>query len=158
MASLISTVLQFLAFGVFLAGTASLAVIDARTMLLPNRVLYPVAAISFGLLAAAAAIGGGWTRLGIALCVATVLVLVFSLLHKLSSLGCGDVRLVGLLGLVLGWVGLGAVVTGLLLGVLLAAVVATCLLVTRRMGRGDMLAYGPFLIGGAWLALLWQAT
>ncbi|WP_051451402.1 prepilin peptidase [Actinospica robiniae] len=158
MASLISTVFQILAFGVFLAGTASLAVIDARTMRLPNRVLYPVTATSFGLLAAAAAIGGGWARLGIALGAATVLVLVFGLLHRLTSLGCGDVRLVGLLGLVLGWVGPGVVVTGLLLGVLLAAVVATCLLVTRRMGRGEMLAYGPFLIGGAWLALLLQAT
>lgn len=154
---MISMILQVLAFGVFLAGTASLALIDARTKLLPNRILYPVAATSFGLLTAAAATGGEWARLGIALGAAAVLVLAFGVLHSLTSLGRGDVRLVGPLGLVLGWIGPGIVVTGLLFGMLTAALAATYLLLTRRMGRGEMLAYGPFLIGGAWLALLWQA-
>lgn len=67
-------------------------------------------------------------------------------------------RLAGLLGLFLGWIGPWAVVEGLLIGMLGASLVAALLLAMKQVGRHDMLAYGPFLIGGAWLALLWQAA
>lgn len=157
MAQLLPEVFQGLSYVVFLGGTALLAWIDMRTILLPNRVLYPVTTVGFALLVVTAAMEGQWPCLGIALGSAVALLIVFGVLYRLTSLGFGDVRLAGLLGLFLGWAGPTAVVDGLLFGMAGAALVAGVLLATKRMERTGMVAYGPFLIGGAWLALLWQA-
>lgn len=141
------------AFAVFVVGTAVLAIVDARTMRLPNRVLYPVLWSGLLLLACAAALSASWHRLIVALASAAVLVAVFLLLHVTSGLGRGDVRLAGLLGLFLGWAGPGSVFAGLILGTVIAGVFGVLLLV-RSAGRHRMVPYGPFLILGAWLALL----
>jgi leader peptidase (prepilin peptidase)/N-methyltransferase len=138
---------------VFLTGTALLAVIDARTIRLPSRVLYPVSWSGLALLACSAASSGSWSRLAVALCSAALLVAVSVLLHKTSGLGRGDVRLAGLLGLFLGWFGAATVFAGMVLGTVIAGVFGVMMLV-RRVDRRRMLPYGPFLILGAWLALL----
>ena len=145
--------LEAAGFAVFLAGTAVLALIDAHTMLLPNRVLYPVFWSGLALLACSTACAGSWLRLAVALASAATLVGGFFLLHKTSGLGMGDVRLAGLLGLFLGWVGPATAFAGLVLGTLLAGVFASVLLLTRKTTRRRMVPYGPFLILGAWLAL-----
>lgn len=151
---ILGVLFQVLAFAVFFAGTAILAVIDARTMRLPSRVLHPVAWSVLILLAAAAANSGSWSRLVAALASCAVLVAVFFLLYKTSGLGFGDVRLAGLLGLYLGWFGPAAVLTGLTVGALIGGVTGALLLAARRVGRHRMLPYGPFLVLGAWFALL----
>lgn len=150
-------VLQIVAFTVFLVGTAALAAIDARTMLLPNRVMYPVAWSGMGLLAAAASVSGSWSRLLTAVLSGAVSVVVFFLVHKVSGLGLGDVRLAGLIGLFLGWFGPGVVLAGVVLGMVLGAVVGVVLLTAGKVGRRSMLPYGPFLVAGAWIALLCAA-
>jgi leader peptidase (prepilin peptidase)/N-methyltransferase len=71
-----------------------------------------------------------------------------------AGLGWGDVKLSGLLGLYLGWLGLGALVTGLFLGDLLAAATGVGLIVTRRASRKSFLAFGPFLLAGTLAAVL----
>ena len=49
------------------------------------------------------------------------------------------------------------VVSGLVLGMLAATVVALGMLALRRATRKTELAYGPYLIGGSWAALALQA-
>ncbi|RAX24133.1 MULTISPECIES: A24 family peptidase [unclassified Actinomyces] len=71
-----------------------------------------------------------------------------------SGMGLGDVKLCALLGLWLGYIAVDWVVAGLLLGFILAGLVAIGLLVTRRAGRKDTLAFGPYLAAGGWLAWL----
>lgn len=144
-------------FAVFLIGTAALALIDARTMRLPNRVLYPVLWVGLVLLTCAAACSGSWLRLGVALALAVAVFVVFFLLHKTSGLGRGDVRLVVLIGLFLGWYGPATVFAGLALGTVIGGVLGAVLLLARKADRRRMLPYGPFLILGAWLALLLAA-
>jgi leader peptidase (prepilin peptidase) / N-methyltransferase len=154
MAASLDVIFQALAFAVFLLGSAALAWIDAHTMRLPNRVLYPVAWIGIGLLACATATSDSWSRLAGALLSAALLVAVFFVLHKVSGLGLGDVRLAGLLGVFLGWVGPSVVITGLLSGMVGGGAFGAVLLATGKAERRMMLPYGPFLILGAWIALL----
>jgi prepilin signal peptidase PulO-like enzyme (type II secretory pathway) len=70
-----------------------------------------------------------------------------------SGLGFGDVKLAGVLGLPLGWLGWPAVLLGLALPHLLAGPVALFLLLTGRAKRGTGLPFGPALLAGALLAI-----
>ena len=71
-----------------------------------------------------------------------------------SGLGWGDVKLSGLLGLYLGWLGVSALVGGLFLGYLLAAATGLTLMAARRATRKSHVAFGPFLLAGTLAAVL----
>jgi leader peptidase (prepilin peptidase)/N-methyltransferase len=143
----------------FVAVGLLLAVVDLRTMLLPNRVLLPGLVGGLVLLAAAAAADGSWSALGRAALAggAAFAVLLALALVAPTGMGMGDVKLAGLLGLYLGWLGWPVVLTGLFLGFFLQAVIGVALLVARRAGRRTELPFGPALLGGALLAALVSA-
>jgi len=64
--------------------------------------------------------------------------------------------LIALIGLWLGWHAPWMLAYGFVMGALIAGVVALALLATRRVSRQDSIAYGPYLIVGAFLA--WPAA
>ncbi|WP_460351693.1 prepilin peptidase [Actinoallomurus acanthiterrae] len=74
-----------------------------------------------------------------------------------SQIGLGDVKLAGVLGLYLGWLGLRAWVIGVCAGYVLAAVYATALLVSRRAKLKSEMPYGPFMLAGVLAAVLGHA-
>ena len=78
-----------------------------------------------------------------------------SLLIKPGAMGMGDVKLAGVLGLVLGWLGWGVVAFGGFLGFLLGGVLGVALMVAGRAGRKSKIPFGPFMLVGAFLAVLW---
>ena len=71
-----------------------------------------------------------------------------------GQLGGGDVKLAGLAGLVLGWLGWPAIFFGVALAFVLSAVVSLGLLAARRVKLTGSISFGPFLLGGAVLATL----
>lgn len=154
MLSLFSRAFEVAAFGVFLVGSATLAVTDVRTQLIPNRVLYPVAWVTGSALVCAAAAGGTWPRLTEALVSSAVAAAVFFVLYKVSGLGLGDVRLAGLLALFLGWFSPVTTFVGLVLGVMIGGLVAGVILALRRVDRKRTLPFGACLVIGCWVALL----
>ena len=121
----------------YLAGIGvPLAVIDARCQRLPDALTlpsYPVA-LAWG-------------------------VFLFQVLLYPAGLGWGDVKLAGLLGLYLGWLGgawlnQGALVAGLFLGYLFAAAAGLALIAARRASRKSRLPFGPYLLAGTLSAIL----
>ena len=133
-----------------------LAFVDLRTRLLPNRVLLPGAVGALVLLTVAAAAEGGWPDLGRAVLAGAAsfgALLVLALIAP-SGMGMGDVKLAGLLGLYLGWLGWPVVLSGLFLGFLLQAGAGLALIAVRRAGRRTELPFGPALITGALAAAL----
>lgn len=68
-----------------------------------------------------------------------------------GGLALGDLYLVAPIGLMLGWPG---VFTALFAAAFVAAATSLVLLATRRVGMRSYIPFGPFLIGGAVLALL----
>ena len=81
--------------------------------------------------------------------------LVMYLLAMLpSGMGLGDVKLSALCALWLGQLSVEASVAGVMLGFLLGGLAAVVLLVLRRAGRKQRMAFGPYLGAGAWLAWL----
>ncbi|MDQ6928070.1 MAG: prepilin peptidase, partial [Actinomycetota bacterium] len=77
------------------------------------------------------------------------------LIHLVSpaGMGFGDVRLSFILGLFLGWLSLSHVLVGIFLGFLLGALIGVALVVSRARSRKDAIPFGPFLAGGAALAV-----
>ena len=135
----------------------ALAFIDARHKRLPDVLTlpsYPVALLLLGM--AALTTAGGIRHFLVALiglAAAWLLFLAQALIYP-AGIGWGDVKLSGLLGLFLGWLGVGALVAGLFLGYLLAAIVGLALLAARRVSRKSQLAFGPFLLAGTLIVIL----
>jgi leader peptidase (prepilin peptidase)/N-methyltransferase len=142
-----------------------LAVVDLRVHRLPDKIVIPSYPILAALFAESCLVTGDvrwdphrWLAAGVA---ATLLFVLFGLLYlvRRSGLGLGDVKLVGLLGAALGWLGsLSLALAGLFLGLLSAGLYATVLLATRRARRTDPIAYGPHLLLGAYLAIVLGAA
>lgn len=126
----------------------TLAVIDIETMRLPDRLTLPSYPVGLVLLA----IPADWPALGQAVLAAAVTgaaAFLLALLAPRGGLGFGDVKLLGVLGLFLGWLGWGVLVVGVAAGFTLGAVAALAMLASRRAGLRDHLAFGPWLIAGA---------
>lgn len=68
-----------------------------------------------------------------------------------GGLAVGDLYVVAPIGLMLGW---PAVFSALFAAAFLAATTSVVLLVARRVGMRSYIPFGPFLVGGAVLALL----
>lgn len=135
----------------------ALAVIDARTSRLPDPLTLPSYAVGIAALAPAAAVtDGGLARLGLALAGMAALYLLYAALFLVNpaGLGWGDVKLAGVLGLHLGWLGVRAWITGAFLGFLLGALFGIGLLAARRATRKTTIPFGPFMIAGALVAIL----
>lgn len=132
-----------------------LAVIDSRTLTLPDELTLPL--IAAGLLATwamtpdrlfdhvlGAALGGA------------ALWLIAALYYRMrgrEGLGLGDAKLLAAAGAWLGWQGLGSVI-------LIAAVSALVLILGRsamghRLSSEDPLPFGPFLALGIWVTWLY---
>ncbi|MGY2065763.1 prepilin peptidase [Blastococcus sp. SYSU DS0619] len=148
------------AFLVVAGAGVLLAAVDLRHRLLPNRVVGPAAVATAVLLTGAAALGGSWGHLGRAALGAAALFVGYLVLALISpsGLGMGDVKLAGLLGLPLGWLGWDAVLLGAAAGFVVQAALALLLLATRRVGRKAELPFGPAMLLGAALAVGWSGT
>jgi leader peptidase (prepilin peptidase) / N-methyltransferase len=146
-------------FAVFVASLVALSVIDFERFILPRKIIYTAAAISAPLLVAAALVRDEPDRMWRAAAGAAVGFGILFVIHLISpkGMGFGDVRLAGLIGLHLGWLGLGYVFVGLFFGFLLASVVGIALMALGRRSRKDRIPFGPFLAGGAVIAVLFGA-
>jgi leader peptidase (prepilin peptidase)/N-methyltransferase len=133
----------------------TLAVIDLDCLRLPDRLTLPSYPVGLALLAAAST--DDWGAFGRAVVAAVVVggaALLIALVVPGGGLGLGDVKLLGLLGLFLGWLGWGEVVLGVAAGFAVGALAAVVLLGLRRAGLRDHMAFGQWLIAGALVAVV----
>ena len=137
-----------------------LASVDLTSHRLPDRVTYPAGVVCTAALLVDAAVLGSWGAFLRALAAAAVAFAVGYLVAAIApaALGLGDVKLLGLLGLLLGWFGWGVLLAGVFLGLLTGAVVSLALLVTRRAGWRTAVPFGPPLLLGGALALLAESA
>ena len=148
------------AYLVLAAALVLLSVIDLDHHLLPNRVVFPTTAAVLALLGGAAAIDSAGDPLLTALACGAGSFLVFFVLHLISprGMGFGDVKLSFVLGLSLGWIGVGETILGLFLGFVYGAVVGVALLASGARGRKDAVPFGPFLAAGTMTAVFVGST
>ena len=132
-----------------------LGAVDLASHRLPDRVTLPAYAVCAAALAADAAVLGSWSALLRAVVAAASAFGLAALLAAVipEGLGFGDVKLLALLGLVLGWIGWGVLLAGVFHGLLTGALVSLVLLATHRAALRTAVPFGPPLLAGAVLAL-----
>jgi leader peptidase (prepilin peptidase)/N-methyltransferase len=133
----------------------ALAVVDWRTRLLPTKVIAPSYAVVAALAVLAAWSSGDWHPLTTAGWGWLVSGGTFYALWRVypRGMGFGDVRLSGVLGIALGYLGWGEMLTGLYAGFLLGGVGGLLLSVLRLVDR-KAYPFGPFMLLGALVGVL----
>jgi leader peptidase (prepilin peptidase)/N-methyltransferase len=135
--------------------SVALALIDLATRRLPNAIVLPSYAVGGALLLLPSAIEPDWGAYLRAWLAAAALFAFYFLLAWIypAGMGFGDVKLAGVLGLYLGWLGWGELVVGAFLGFLIGAVVGVILIVAGRAGRKTAIPFGPYMLLGALIAV-----
>jgi leader peptidase (prepilin peptidase) / N-methyltransferase len=145
---------------VFFAVLVAISGIDLDHHIIPSRIIYPAAGASVVLLAVASGTDHNWHRFQDAVVGGALALAALFLVHVAAprGMGFGDVRLAGLIGLNLGWLGLAHVAVALFAGFFLGAVVGVGLMAAGVASRKSRIPFGPFLAGGAVLGVLWGTT
>lgn len=147
-----------------------LTVIDIRSHLLPNRIVFPSYAVAGVLLLAAALLVSfagtgqhpamaapllGVPGLGVVAGGAALWLFYFVLrfIHP-PGMGFGDVKLAGVLGLYLGYLGWSHVFAGTFAAFLLGGAWSLVILMARRGTLRSSIPFGPFMLAGAAAAMV----
>ncbi len=98
-----------------------------------------------------------WGALVRALVAGAAMFVVYFLLLVVypAGMGFGDVKLAGVLGMYLGWFGWASLVVGWFAAFVLGGVFSIGLLVLRRAGRRSGIPFGPWMILGAVVGIVW---
>jgi leader peptidase (prepilin peptidase) / N-methyltransferase len=152
-----------------------LTVIDVRHHLLPNRIVFPSYAVAGVLLLAAAAFAGAGAGAGqgdagpvgglmavpaLRVVAGAAILWLFYFILRFAyppGMGFGDVKLAGVLGMYLGYLGWGHLFAGTFLAFLLGGLWSIALLAARRGTLKSSIPFGPFMLAGAAAAMLLPA-
>lgn len=153
---------EALVVGAGVALLTAIAVIDLEHRLIPNRLVIPAVLVL-------AALAPFWPELGIDRTLFFEQVHLSSLVNSLAAgvgafvaflaikavypagMGAGDVKMAGMLGLLVGYPG---IVVALWVAVVAGGVLAVGLLALGRRSRKDAMPFGPFLSAGGIFSLL----
>ena len=138
------------------AASVLLAVVDLQYQRLPDVIVGPFAVTALALLTVAAVGEGTPEPLVRALIGAAILFICYLVLAVISpgGIGMGDVKLAGVLGLYLAYLGWRALILGAAGGFVIAGVVGIGLLATHRADRETMVPFGPAMLLAAMIAVI----
>ena len=140
----------------YLAAIAvALTLIDLDTHRLPNAIVLPSYVVGVVLLSIASAGSGDWWAL-LRAAIGAIALFTFYLILALAvprGMGFGDVKLAGVLGLYLGWLGWDVLIVGAFAAFVVGGAFSIGLLLTRRAARKSSIPFGPWMLAGAWIGI-----
>ena len=155
-ASWVSTGLTTAAFLYFAAISIVLTFIDCETHTLPNTIVLPAYLVGAALLGAASMTNGSYPALLSAVIGGAAMFLVYLLMAVLypGGMGFGDVKLAGVIGLFLGWLGWDVLAVGAMAAFVFGGLFAIGLLAVGKASGKTSVPFGPWMLSGAWLGIL----
>jgi leader peptidase (prepilin peptidase)/N-methyltransferase len=146
--------IQSLVYIILLSALIIIAFIDLQEQIIPDVISLPgivvglilsfiVPYMSFINSALGALVGGG-----------TILIIAWigSIIFKKEAMGGGDVKLTAMIGAFLGW---RYTIISLFLGFFIGALVGIILILSKIKSKEDMVPFGPFIVLGSIITLLW---
>ena len=144
----LSSLFSALGLGYLVITAWPLAKTDILERRLPNKFVLPAFPITwFGQLMAGA-LGAGFVNMLWAFLAALTTFVISLAINRLGLLGMGDVKLMAVMSLALGWYSPVLPIIALGLSFLIAGLVAVGLLASKRIKLGGSMPLGPYLIAG----------
>ena len=144
----LSSLFSALGLGYLVLTAWPLAKTDILERRLPNKYVLPAFPITWlGQLLAGFA-GAGFVNMLWALLAGVVTFTLSLLINRLGLLGMGDVKLMTVMALALGWFSPLLPIIALGISFLIAGIVAIWLLLRRKIKLGGSMPLGPYLIAG----------
>ena len=128
----------------------AVAVIDLKSMMIPNRLV--ILGIISGILLSFVRGRPDWLEMFLG-CVAGAGILLLVSFVSNGGMGMGDVKLGAVMGIYLGWPG---VLTAIFLAAFAGAVAGVMLIISRGRSRQHKIPFGPFLAVGTVVSFLWS--
>jgi leader peptidase (prepilin peptidase)/N-methyltransferase len=133
--------------------------IDIEHKLILNTVILPAIAVAFIFSFFWSGFEEFWPQIGPGITLSALLggaagftLLLLPYLITRGGMGAGDVKLAGLIGMVNGF---PLVLVALFCGIVAGGLLALILLISRMVGRKDAIPFGPFLVLGSTVSLIW---
>jgi len=146
--------IQLVLYLVYSTVFAIILITDMERRLILNVVTYP--AILFGAVASLITPGLTWQSAlaggAIGFVFFFAVALIGNAVFGSGALGGGDVKLAAFVGVI---VGFPLIIEALVLTILIGAAITGVLLATRVRGWRDYIPYGPFIVAGGFVTLLW---
>lgn len=145
---------QTLIYIILSSALVIIAFIDLNEQIVPDVISLPGIVIGFILSFLVPYISFINSALGVVVGGGIILIigLAGSVIFKKEAMGGGDVKLAAMIGAFLGW---RYVVISLFLGFFLGALVGIFLILLKIKSREDVVPFGPFIILGSFITLLW---
>ena len=144
----LSSLFSALGLGYLVLTAWPLAKTDILERRLPNKYVLPAFPITWLGQLLAGVNGAGFSNMLWALLAGVVTFTLSLLINRLGLLGMGDVKLMTVMALALGWFSTLLPIIALGLSFLIAGVVAFWLLLRRKIKLGGSMPLGPYLIAG----------
>jgi leader peptidase (prepilin peptidase)/N-methyltransferase len=156
--------IEFVAYAYLAALAVVLTVIDLSVHRLPDVIVLPAYPVLLVLFATECLVTGEWWPLATAAIGGAILFALYfaAAIVYPGGMGFGDVKLAGVIGIALGWLGWGPLVVGGFSAFVIGGVVGIILIAARKSGRKSGLPFGPFMFAGALVGIavgsqLWDA-
>lgn len=151
---------MLVAYAFLAAISIALALIDIDVHRLPNTIVLSALIVAAALFTLEAILTGNYAallRAGIGMVALFAFYFLLALVYP-GGMGFGDVKLAAVLGIYLGWLGWGELIVGAFAAFLLGGLFAVGLMIFKRAGRKSAIPFGPWMLGGAWIAILFGNT
>jgi leader peptidase (prepilin peptidase)/N-methyltransferase len=151
----IGAALLLVAYLYLAAVSVALTLIDMDHHLLPNSIVLPSFLVGAVLLAASAVLTENYGALLSAAIGAAAMFGFYFLLVLVypRGMGMGDVKLAGVLGLFLGFLGWQTLVVGIFAAFFLGGIFSIALVLMRRASGATAIPFGPWMLLGAWVGI-----
>jgi leader peptidase (prepilin peptidase)/N-methyltransferase len=144
----LSSLFSALGLGYLVLTAWPLAKTDILERRLPNKYVLPAFPITWLGQLLAGFSGAGFVNMLWALLAGVVTFTLSLLINRLGLLGMGDVKLMSVMALALGWFSPLLPIIALGLSFLIAGIVAIWLLLRKKLELGGSMPLGPYLIAG----------
>ena len=144
----LSSLFSALGLGYLVLTAWPLAKTDILERRLPNKYVLPAFPITWLGQIVAGVLGAGFLNMLWALIAGAITFAISLVINRMGLLGMGDVKLMTVMSLALGWYSPQLPIIALGLSFLIAGLVAIILLAARRIKLGGSMPLGPYLIAG----------
>jgi len=144
----LSSLFSALGLGYLVATAWPLAKTDILERRLPNKFVIPAFPITWAGQVVAGILGAGFVNMIWAFLAAAITFAGSLAINRMGLLGMGDVKLMTVMSLALGWYSPLLPVIALGLSFLIAGLAALILLAAKRIRLGGSMPLGPYLIAG----------